>query len=139
MDRISAEQRSKNMAAVKSRGNKSTEQIFLRFLRRHKIVGWRRHYKQLPGTPDFAFPKSRVAVFLDGCFWHGCKRCFKMPKTNRKFWAEKIEGNKKRDRLVSKAIRAKNWSVVRLWEHTLKETRGSDKISVSVIQKVRNG
>lgn len=120
MDRISIEQRSKNMAAVKSRGNKSTELKLVALFRKNKITGWRRHYKRLKGTPDFAFPKHKLAVFIDGCFWHGCKQS-KLPTSNRSFWKKKITSNKERDRRVNKNIRAKGWKVVRIWEHEIKE------------------
>lgn len=90
MDRISKQQRSINMQAVKSKGNKSTEGAFLKILKDYKIKGWRRHYKKVSGTPDFVFLNKKVAIFIDGCFWHGCKRCNSIPKTNKKFWVKKL-------------------------------------------------
>ena len=114
------EQRSRNMAAIKSRGNESTEMTMARLLRQKNITGWRRHYK-IDGRPDFIFKKNKIAVFIDGCFWHGCKRCYKQPKTNGKFWNSKIEENKHRDRKVNKLLKQKNWRAVRIWEHELKE------------------
>lgn len=110
------------MAAVKSRGNKTTEQKLLVLLRENKITGWRRHYKKLAGTPDFAFPKRKVAVFVDGCFWHGCE-CSSIPKTNRKFWKEKINGNIKRDKLVVSLLRKKGWFPIRIKEHEFKNNK----------------
>jgi DNA mismatch endonuclease (patch repair protein) len=73
------------MARVRSRGNKATELKLVSFLRSEGMVGWRRHLP-LPGKPDFAFPKQKVAVFVDGCFWHGCPKCYTRPKSNLKFW-----------------------------------------------------
>ena len=74
----------------------------------------------LPGRPDFAFPKAKVAVFTDGCFWHGCPRCYTRPKSNRKFWDAKVARNRERDREVSRGLRRKGWRVIRIWEHALK-------------------
>lgn len=118
-DRITKKKRSENMAAVKGRGNKSTELKLAALFRENKITGWRRHYKRLEGTPDFAFPRRKLAVFIDGCFWHGCKDS-KLPTSNKEFWKKKIASNKKRDWRVNKGIRAKGWKVVRIWEHEMK-------------------
>jgi DNA mismatch endonuclease (patch repair protein) len=73
----------------------------------------------LPGTPDFAFPKNRVAVFVDGCFWHGCPRHASFPATRRDFWLKKFAANKARDRRVNRELRKRGWRVLRLWEHEL--------------------
>ena len=83
-------------------------------------TGWRRQLP-LPGRPDFAFPKAKVAVFTDGCFWHGCPRCYTRPKSNRKFWDTKVIRNRERDREVSRGLRRKGWRVVRIWEHALQK------------------
>ena len=73
----------------------------------------------LPGKPDFAFPKLKVAVFVDGCFWHFCPRCTATPKQNAKYWVDKKRRNKSRDRSVSRQLQHKGWSVLRIWEHAL--------------------
>ena len=106
------------MASIRSRGNASTELAFLRALRAARISGWRRHMA-LPGSPDFAFPKRRIAVFLDGCFWHGCDRHFRLPVANRPYWLNKVERNRCRDRRTTRALRAAGWRVLRVWEHSL--------------------
>ena len=115
------QQRSKNMAAIKGKGNKSTEQNFLLFLKEQKITGWRRHYKYVEGKPDFVFLKFKLAIFLDGCFWHGCPECYKPPRTNEAFWRNKMSINKQRDELVTQRLRNKGWKVLRIWEHNLKK------------------
>jgi len=69
--------------------------------------------------PDFVFLKLRTAVFVDGCFWHGCPKHCNQPANNRAFWFHKLSGNTKRDRLVTRALRANGWQVVRIWEHEL--------------------
>ncbi len=70
-------------------------------------------------TPDFVFPKLRVAVFVDGCFWHGCPHHATQPKNNAPFWRTKLAANQTRDRLVNRTLRARGWKVLRLWEHDL--------------------
>lgn len=74
----------------------------------------------LPGSPDFAFPRAKLAVFLHGCFWHACPRHGSRPKSNVAFWSEKLDRNRRRDRRVARALRASGWSVVTLWEHDVK-------------------
>ena len=71
------------------------------------------------GKPDFVFPTKKLAVFVDGCFWHGCSRHGVKPKQNAKFWRRKIATNKARDRLVNRTLRARSWRVLRVWEHEL--------------------
>ena len=122
--------RSKNMAAIRGRGNKSTELKIVRLFREKKITGWRRHVKKIPGKPDFIFPKQKIAVFVDGCFWHGCPKCYKKPKTNKKFWKEKIEGNIKRDKKNRAKLRREGWKVLRIWEHDINK---NFKISIEKI------
>lgn len=107
--------RSQLMARIRSRNNKKTELALLRMLKAHSISGWRRH-EPLPGRPDFVFRAERVAVFVDGCFWHGCPRHYKPPTTRPAFWRAKIEQNQARDRRVSRSLRRAGWKVLRLWE-----------------------
>src|SRR5689334_609223 len=117
-DVFTKQKRSEVMAAIRSRRNRSTELAFASALRRAGIKGWRRHLP-LPGSPDFSFPKIKVAIFLDGCFWHGCPIHGRRPKTNQVFWETKLERNLRRDRRVKRQLRAKRWVVIRLWEHEL--------------------
>ena len=116
--------RSEVMSNIRGKGNKSTEIKLLQLFKENGIKGWRRH-QPLPGKPDFVFPDKRLAVFVDGCFWHGCPRCYIKPKQNAKFWREKIGGNKNRDQRVSRQLREKGWKVCRIWECKLKKSPGS--------------
>jgi DNA mismatch endonuclease, patch repair protein len=109
------------MSLIRGKGNKETEQALLSLLKRNKITGWRRHLP-LPGKPDFAFPKQKVAVFVDGCFWHGCPKCYTRPKTNRAFWDRKREANMARDKRVTRQLRHEGWKVIRIWQHSLKKS-----------------
>ena len=91
----------------------------IQIFRANGITGWRRGSK-LPGKPDFVFPKLKTAVFVDGCFWHGCPQHATWPKTRAAFWKNKIETNRARDRRVNSALRKRGWIVVRVWQHELK-------------------
>lgn len=107
------------MGRVRGRGNKSTEKKLACLFRQAGIKGWRRHLR-LPGTPDFVFPKERLIVFVDGCFWHGCPRHVTFPATRRIFWLKKFDDNKARDRRVNRELCRLGWRVLRIWEHELK-------------------
>ena len=111
--------RSQVMSRIRSHGNKDTELALIRLFRLHHVTGWRRRW-QVFGRPDFVFPKRRVAIFVDGCFWHQCPRHSNVPANNRAFWERKLAGNRKRDRLVLRTLRAKRWHVLRIWEHDLR-------------------
>jgi DNA mismatch endonuclease, patch repair protein len=117
-DTISKSERSRVMAAVRSTGNKATELALVKMFRRAGITGWRRH-PLMPGRPDFAFPKQRIVVFVDGCFWHGCPSHCRMPQSNRTYWQTKIARNAIRDRQTTRLLRAKGWTVIRIWGHSL--------------------
>lgn len=121
MDWMTKEQRSRNMAAIRSKGNRSTE-ISLRLrLVRAGIRGWRTHPEDIEGRPDFAFDELGMVIFVDGCYWHGCPKCYHLPEQNREYWQQKLARNIARDKLVSSRLRRQGWSVVRIWEHTLKQ------------------
>ena len=121
--------RSEVMSLIRGKGNKQTEQRMLALLKTNKIAGWRRHLA-LPGKPDFAFPKQKVAVFVDGCFWHGCPKCYTRPKTNHAFWDKKRENNLARDKRVTRQLRRQGWKVIRIWQHSLKRSPGTCLIRI---------
>lgn len=108
--------RSELMSKIRSKGAKSTELRLSELLLETGLQGWVQDYVLL-GKPDFAWPDLKVAVFMDGCFWHGhdCGRNLK-PKSNVEAWKEKISGNKKRDRKINRELRADGWSIIRIWE-----------------------
>ena len=120
-DVFSKVKRSHVMSCIRGRGNKDTELALICIFRKEHITGWRRHHP-LFGNPDFVFPKLRLAVFVDGCFWHSCPLHSTKPKNNAVFWEKKLQGNEVRDRLVSKTLRAQGWRVLRIWEHDLSRT-----------------
>jgi len=129
-------ERSNVMSRVRSRGNKLTELALIALLRRERIVGWRRNWK-LFGNPDFVFPKSRVAVFVDGCFWHSCPKHATQPATNKSFWNAKLARNRARDRVVTRKLRSLGWLVLRIWQHEL--SRRNQPQCVRRIQRVLKG
>ena len=118
-DVFSKAKRSSVMSCIRSHGNKDTELCLVGILRRAKLTGWRRNQKLL-GKPDFVFWGKRVAVFVDGCFWHACPQCYRRPASNRKYWDTKVARNRRRDRYVTRALRTEGWRVVRIWEHDLR-------------------
>lgn len=124
---------SRRMGAIAGKGNKTTEHRLRAGLTRAGLRGWLLHVRQLPGTPDFAFPVQRVAVFVDGCFWHGCSKCRHTLKRNARYWAEKVKRNRARDRRATAALRQQGYKVIRFWEHDLNQlNRCVEKVLVAV-------
>jgi DNA mismatch endonuclease, patch repair protein len=117
-DMFTAQQRSIIMGRIRSRGNHATELQFVRLLRKNRIRGWRRG-SGLPGKPDFVFATERVAVFVDGDFWHGNPKKFRLPRSNTTYWTAKILGNRRRDRAVNRMLRLAGWRVIRFWQSSL--------------------
>jgi DNA mismatch endonuclease (patch repair protein) len=110
--------KSEQMARVRSRDT-APETLLRRTL---WAAGLRYRVRpRLPGTPDLAFPRARVAVFVDGCFWHGCPRHYTAPAANAGFWGAKLSRNLSRDRKVDRALSESGWTVVRIWEHEVTE------------------
>lgn len=121
-DKFTPKERSRVMSKVRGRGNKSTERRFCAALSAMGARGWRKH-PPVYGKPDIAFPDERVAVFLDGCFWHRCPVCQRpMPKSNAEYWERKIGRNVERDTQYTLTLRRQGWSVVRVWEHEIRES-----------------
>ena len=123
--------RSEVMSRIRGRGNKDTELALAKLLRRHGIKGWRRN-KPVFGKPDFVFPKLKLAIFVDGCFWHGCPKHATKPANNRAFWRRKLSSNKKRDQVVNQTLRKAGWRVLRIWEHEL-----ARKNETQLVQRIK--
>lgn len=119
-DVFSKEDRSEIMSRVKSNGNKSTEEELIKYFRAFGIVGWRRHYP-VKGHPDFVFPKKKIAVFVDGCFWHGHDCRNTRPADNKEYWDKKRERNIKHDKAITELFEKRGWTVIRVWECELKK------------------
>lgn len=117
MDKFSREKRSEIMSKIRSKDT-GLEKEFGRFLWSQGFR-YRKNSKKYFGTPDFVFNKYQTVIFIDSCFWHGCKKHFKLPTTNVQFWREKIGRNMARDKEVNKYYKDVNWTILRIWEHEL--------------------
>lgn len=129
-DTFSKKQRSEIMRRVKNRFNKSTEQKLIDIFREKGINGWRRHYPVI-GKPDFTFPKRKIVVFTDGCFWHGHNCRNVTPKQNAMYWHNKFQRNIDRDKKITKLFKQRGWTVLRFWECKLQ----SGNINLNALQQ----
>lgn len=127
-DTVPKEERSIIMSKIRSR-NTSIElnlrhELFQKGFRNYRIKN------TIYGKPDLIFPKQKIAIFIDWCFWHWCKKCLRMPHTNKKYWKQKIENNILRDKLVNKVLKKEWRKILRFWEHQIKKELNS------VIEKI---
>ena len=123
MDVFTKRKRSEIMSHIRAK-NTGLERDFLKKLSAlsHKAeFRYRKHYSGLDGKPDIAFPARKVAVFIDGCFWHGCPSHSRVPFSNVAYWKNKLKRNQARDKEVNKSLRKEGWVVVRIWEHQIKK------------------
>jgi DNA mismatch endonuclease (patch repair protein) len=118
MDTLTKAQRSHCMSRIKSK-NTQLETLFMGKVRSFRLKGYLLHCN-LPGKPDIYFQRARLAVFVDGCFWHGCPRCYSRPATNKDFWTAKIKKNRRRDATVNRQLRNEGIRIVRFWGHQIK-------------------
>lgn len=137
-DVLTPKQRSYNMSRIRCRNTKP-EIILRKMIFAAGLKGYRLNYK-LMGKPDIVFTRRKVAVFIDGCFWHKCPRCFAPPESNRAFWTAKIEGNVKRDKEVNAALKKMGYKVLRFWQHELKKNINKcvDKIEFVLEKRGKN-
>ena len=119
-DTFSKEERSTIMKKVKSSGNKTTEHSLINIFKQYRITGWRRSYPVI-GKPDFVFPVKKIAVFADGCFWHGHNCRNVIPKQNQAYWDKKRQRNIDRDKIITKLFERRGWTVLRFWECEIKK------------------
>ena len=119
-DIFNKEKRSAIMRQVKSKKNKSTELRLIKIFKENGVTGWKRNYP-VKGHPDFVFLKQRIAVFVDGCFWHGHDCRNTSPSANEEFWRKKRERNIKHDKEITELFESRGWTVIRIWECELKQ------------------
>ena len=133
-DNLSENDRKRTMRSVKS--ERTTPELRLHsLLAANRISGWIRHPQDVRGHPDFVFRDKKIAVFVDGCFWHRCPACKrKMPQSNVTYWRRKIGSNVRRDSAFTSALRLDGWRVIRIWEHRLAKGR-STRLLVCSIKK----
>ncbi|MCM3799363.1 very short patch repair endonuclease [Caldifermentibacillus hisashii] len=137
MDKLTKEQRSKNMKAVKSKNTKLEERVTTELWK--KGFRYRKNNKKLFGKPDISIEKYKIVIFIDSCFWHGCRIHGSIPETNREFWINKINNNIKRDIQVTEYYKDRGWNILRIWEHDIK--CDNDKVIKNIedfILKVKN-
>ena len=121
MDKLSAEQRHKNMAAIRSKNTKP--EMIVRKGLWSKGFRYRLNSPRLPGHPDLVLRKYRTCIFVNGCFWHGHEGCCKIPNTNREFWVAKIKRNQERDIETQKRLAEMGWHCITIWECELKPSK----------------
>lgn len=119
VDVFSKKKRSQIMTKIKAKNTK-IEILFMKALRKKRI-----HYTgypgKVPGHPDLVLKDKKIAVFVDGCFWHKCPKCYTEPQSNLEYWRKKIEYNVRKDRKVNKELRSSGWTVFRVWEHDINQ------------------
>lgn len=118
-DKFSRKIRSKIMSRI--RGKNTRPELILRreLHRRGYRYSLRYRFKEIKCTPDIVMVSRKICIFVDGCFWHGCPKCYKEPKSNKRYWIHKIKRNKDRDKEQTKYLRKHGWKVVRIWEHEI--------------------
>lgn len=127
-------QRSYNMSRIKSKW--TSQEIKIHGCLKGKKVKHKMHPKAF-GNPDIGFPNSHVLIFLDGCFWHGCPKCYSQPKSNKKFWAAKIKRNRTNDKRVTNKLRKAGFTVLRFWECEVRNNSG--KVLNKIFLAVKKG
>ncbi len=137
MDVYDKNKRSDIMSKVKYKNGKSTELKLIKMFKKRHIIGWRRTYKMV-GKPDFVFPKQRIVIFVDGCFWHGHNCRNVISKDNAEYWNKKRERNIQRDKSVTEKISQRGWHVVRIWECELKIRSVSQKV-IDLLDELESG
>lgn len=123
--------RSQQMARV--RQVHTAPEVLLRRELWHRGLRYRVALRVEGTRPDLAFTRERVAVFVDGCFWHGCPAHYTSPRTRHEFWLNKLRANFERDRRQTKALMAAGWRVVRLWEHDVGDSLAATDVVVAAL------
>jgi DNA mismatch endonuclease (patch repair protein) len=131
-DKLTKEQRSYCMSRIRAQ-NTLPEIKFRKFIWKKGTRGYRIKNK-ISGKPDLYFPRKKVAVFLDGCFWHKCPKCFVKPKSKNEYWDQKIENNMMRDKKINAKLRKEGITVIRIWEHDIK--KDLDKCYLKLNKKI---
>lgn len=139
-DVFDSKKRSDIMSKVRSNNNKSTELALIKFFKENNITGWKRNYP-VKGHPDFVFLDKKIAVFVDGCFWHGHDCRNTRPSDNAEYWQKKRERNIKHDKEVTAMFENRGWTVIRIWECELKNKNRSaliNKLSILKSKELNN-
>jgi len=140
VDNLKPEDRRKTMRAVKGKGTTPERRLFA-MLAGMGLKGWRKNAGDIIGKPDVVFNNEQVAIFVDGCFWHGCPHCQRklMPETNREYWERKINRNIERAKSNNQKLLENRWIVIRIWEHELKTQTDRERIRNEIRQALNPG
>jgi DNA mismatch endonuclease (patch repair protein) len=131
MDRVSRSIRSQVMSSVRSTGTRLEDQL-ADILQRICRIKFERNPTDIEGRPDFVARRRKIAIFVDSCFWHGCRWHCRMPASNRSYWTSKIARNRARDKIVNVVLRRAGWTVIRIWEHALKDESQLAKVITKI-------
>ena len=132
--------RARLMRSVRSQDNRTTERRLRMALVSRAISGWQLRPKSVQGRPDLYFPAQQLAIFVDGCFWHGCAKCGHVPTRNSAFWAIKLARNRDRDISTNGALVRDGIAVLRFWEHELRDSLpGCVEAIRTKLAKLRHG
>lgn len=138
-DNLSPENRRKTMSAVKSKGTKPERQLFS-MLAGMGLKGWRKNVTDITGKPDVVFDREKIAIFIDGCFWHGCPVCKRplKPQSNHEYWGRKIARNVRRAQETNQLLAEQGWRVIRIWEHEIQDLTCRQQININLRQKLES-
>lgn len=131
MDNVSPLKRSEIMRKIRNKD--SMIEMSLRRILFNKGFRFRKNVKYLFGKPDIAFIAKKTVIFIDSCFWHGCSKHCRLPKSNRAYWINKIKRNRQRDIIVNRFYKKNEWKIFRVWEHKLNNT---DKVAENIIKYI---
>ena len=136
---LKPDDRKRTMQAVKSKGTRLEKRLFA-MLAGMGISGWKKNVKNITGKPDVAFLNQKIAIFVDGCFWHGCPHCQrKLPQTNRAYWERKIKRNTELAKFYNEQLSLDGWTFIRIWEHELIDiTQLRSRIKELKLEKLEN-
>jgi DNA mismatch endonuclease, patch repair protein len=135
-DNLKPEDRRRTMQAVKGKGTRLERRLFS-MLAGMGVRGWKKNVASVVGKPDVVFGKQRVAIFVDGCFWHGCPVCRrKLPQTNHEYWVRKINRNVAKAEAINDQLRGDGWTVVRIWEHEVRKAADLERVRGRILQAV---
>jgi DNA mismatch endonuclease (patch repair protein) len=138
VDNLTPKDRRKTMQAVKGQGTALERRLWSMLAGMH-VCGWERNPRDIKGKPDVVFRKYKLAIFVDGCFWHGCPHCKRtLPESNSEYWQRKLDRNQKRDKENTCWLTENGWTVIRIWEHEMKSPKARCRIRKSIRKALKS-
>jgi DNA mismatch endonuclease (patch repair protein) len=133
-DNLNPEDRRKTMQAVKGKGTRLERRLFA-MLAGMRVKGWKKNASDIEGKPDVVFSHEKLAIFIDGCFWHGCPVCNrKLPETNHEYWVRKINRNVELAKIHNQKLADDGWIIIRVWEHEIRDKAAMQRIKSTIRQ-----